>query len=69
MLAAWEAPDSWLAYARYNLGVALVRLDRVERGRAAARSRRAAWTAGTREQKSLRDKANLALGYAWLQAQ
>jgi tetratricopeptide (TPR) repeat protein len=67
VLAAWEAPDSWLAYARFNLGVALVRLGRVADG-AALLDRVGRMEATTAEQKSLRDKANLALGYAWLQA-
>jgi tetratricopeptide (TPR) repeat protein len=65
-LDAWDAPDSWLAYARYNLGVALVRLDRVTDG-ARLLDRVGRMQAATSEQKSLRDKANLALGYAWLQ--
>ena len=66
VLAAWDAPDSWLAYARYNLGVALVRLNRVEEG-ARLLDRVGRMDADTPEHKSLRDKANLALGYAWLQ--
>lgn len=67
ILAAWDAPDSWLAYARYNLGVALVRLNRVSEG-AELLDRVGRAGADTPEQKSLRDKANLALGYSWLQA-
>ncbi len=67
VLEAWDAPDSWLAYARYNLGVALVRLQRVAEG-AALLDRVGRMDAATAEQKDLRDKANLALGYAWLQA-
>ena len=67
VLAAWQAPDSWLAYARYNLGVALVRLNRVAEG-AKLLDRVGRMDADTDEQKSLRDKANLALGYAFLQA-
>ena len=67
VLAAWDAPDSWLAYARYNLGVAMVRLNRVPEG-AKLLDRVGRMDADTTEQKSLRDKANLALGYAYLQA-
>ncbi len=67
VLAAWKAPDSWLAYARYNLGVALVRMQRVDDG-AALLDRVGTLSAATAEQKNLRDKANLALGYAYLQA-
>jgi tetratricopeptide (TPR) repeat protein len=67
VLATWDAPGAWLAYAQFNLGVALVRLDRVAEG-AALLERVGTMEAPTPEQKSLRDKANLALGYAWLQA-
>ena len=66
VLAAWDAPDSWLAYARYNLGVALVRLNRVSEG-AELLDRVGRMDAENADQKSLRDKANLALGYAYLQ--
>jgi tetratricopeptide (TPR) repeat protein len=66
VLASWDAPESWLAYARYNLGVALVRLGRVDDG-SRLLERVGRMSADTAEQKSLRDKANLALGYAWLQ--
>lgn len=67
VLADWKAPGQWLAYARYNLGVALVRLGRVSEG-AALLENVGQMRASTAEEKSLRDKANLALGYAWLQA-
>jgi tetratricopeptide (TPR) repeat protein len=67
VLADWDAPDPWSAYARYNLGVALVRLGRTAEG-AALLDRVGRLDAATEEEKDLRDKANLALGYAWLQA-
>jgi hypothetical protein len=67
-LSNWHGAPDWTAYAQFNLGVALVRkerladaipyLDRV--GRMETRSE---------ELLSLRDKANLALGFALLQAQ
>ncbi len=67
LLSDWQGPADWTAYAGLNLGVAFVRdgrlaagaeqLDRVGR----LRSRNA-------ELRNLRDKANLALGYAYLQA-
>jgi tetratricopeptide (TPR) repeat protein len=66
VLAAWDAPESWLAYSRYNLGVALVRMNRVAEG-SALLDRVGSMEAGTAEQTSLRDKANLALGYTYLQ--
>lgn len=59
--------DAWSAYARFNIGVALVRQDRVEE---AATLLDAVGRMGVRtaELAALRDKANLALGYAWLNA-
>src|SRR5450631_2409608 len=67
-LSNWHGPPDWTAYAQFNLGVALVRkgrlgdatryLDRVGRMETA-----------NEELLTLRDKANLALGFALLQAQ
>ncbi|MDP9091091.1 MAG: tetratricopeptide repeat protein [Pseudomonadota bacterium] len=67
-LGNWHGAPDWTAYAQFNLGVALVRrgrlpeaigyLDRV--GNIQTRSE---------ELLALRDKANLALGFALLQAQ
>jgi len=58
--------DDWAAFARFNLGVALVRSGDVAGGQR--------WLelvgtmpAATDEQLSLRDRANLALGFAMLQ--
>jgi len=71
VLENWDEPDEeWLGYARYNIGVALVRLGDVETG-----ARVLAEVGGTERDEdtseamlALRDKANVALGYAWLQA-
>ncbi len=67
-LGSWHGAADWTAYAQFNLGVALVRtgrlpeaigyLDRV--GNIQTRSE---------ELLALKDKANLALGFALLQAQ
>jgi hypothetical protein len=67
-LSAWHGPPDWTAYAEFNLGVALVRkgrlpdaishLDQVGR-----------METSSEELLALRDKANLALGFAFLQAQ
>lgn len=67
-LSAWHGAPDWTAYAQFNLGVALVRkgrlpeairyLDRVGR-----------METYDEELLSLKDKANLALGFAYLQAQ
>jgi tetratricopeptide (TPR) repeat protein len=67
-LSAWHGPRDWTAYAQFNLGVALVRVGRLpdairhldEVGRMETKSE---------ELLALRDKANLALGFALLQAQ
>ncbi|HEY8520742.1 MAG TPA: tetratricopeptide repeat protein [Gammaproteobacteria bacterium] len=67
-LESWRRPsDEWVGYAKYNVGVALVRLGRVEEGA------RVLNEVGTLDPENpalaaLRDKANVALGYAWLQA-
>ena len=68
VLQAWRGPPDWTAYAKFNLGVALVRKGRLTDavnlldsvGRMDVRGE---------EMLSLRDKANLALGFALLQAQ
>jgi hypothetical protein len=66
LLDGWQGPEGWVAYARYNLGVALARLDRPEAAiRQLDRLGRSA--AATAELRDLRDKANLALGYIFLQ--
>jgi len=67
LLEDWDAPGSWLAYARYNLGVALAALGRTGEAQALL-ERVGSMAASGEEQKGLRDKANLALGYALLQA-
>ena len=67
-LSSWHGAPDWTAYAQFNLGIALVRKDRLADavpyldrvGRMETRSE---------ELLSLRDKANLALGFALLQAQ
>jgi len=67
-LSAWHGAPDWTAYAQFNLGVALVRtgrlqdaiphLDQVGRMETASE-----------ELMALKDKANLALGFALLQAE
>lgn len=67
-LEAWERPrDEWVGYAKYNIGVALVRLGRIEQG-AGVLAEVGSLEPGTPALEALRDKANVALGYAWLQA-
>lgn len=67
-LGRWHGAPDWTAYAQFNLGVALVRTGRLadaishldQVGRMETRSE---------ELLALRDKANLALGFALLQAE
>ncbi len=66
VLDRWHGPDDWTAYARFNLGVAWIRSGRFAEGvRILDRVGRMGNPAP--ELRDLRDKANLALGYAWLQ--
>src|SRR4029434_9321449 len=62
-----DGSDAWSAYARFNIGVALWRTERLDD---AAKLLDAVGQieAPTEELAALRDKANLALGYAWLKA-
>jgi hypothetical protein len=64
-LRDWKGTPDWQAFAQFNLGVALVRQDRL------AEADPVLTTVGTIETRSeellsLRDRANLALGFAWL---
>ncbi|NNF39799.1 MAG: hypothetical protein HKN64_00375 [Woeseiaceae bacterium] len=65
-LENWRGDTEWANYASFNIGVALVRLGRIDE------AKRILNELGTiepfnEEMMSLRDKANLALGYALLQ--
>jgi lipopolysaccharide biosynthesis regulator YciM len=69
LLNAWKGrrdQSDWLAYAQYNLGVALVRKGLVTEADPFLTSV-GSIESGRREMRSLRDRANLALGYAYLQ--
>jgi hypothetical protein len=66
-LKSWQGPADWMAYARFNLGVALVRAGRLPEADPILTA------VGTLQSDSdelltMRDKANLALGFAYLQA-
>ncbi len=68
-LSNWHGAPDWTAYAQFNLGMALVRRDRLAEAaryldRVGTHARRA-----VEELLALKDKANLALGFALLQAQ
>ncbi|MDE2250072.1 MAG: hypothetical protein KGL25_01520, partial [Gammaproteobacteria bacterium] len=66
-LAHWQGPPDWMAFARFNLGVALVRQNRLAEADPVLTAVGTSDMPGS-EMAALRDKANLALGYAWLQA-
>jgi len=65
-LQKWKGKTEWASYAKFNVGVALVRLGRIDE---AARLLNDLGNLDpfNEELTSLRDKANLALGYALLQ--
>ena len=66
-LDGWQGAPEWTAYGQFNLGVALVRAGREERG---LQLLDAVGTLVTENPEliALRDKANVAIGYASLQA-
>jgi len=67
LLKAFNGPPDWLAFARFNMGVALVRQNRLPEADAELT---AVGTLATSQPEllALRDRANLALGFAYLQA-
>jgi len=68
LLNNWKGDETWTAYANYNTGVALVRMGQLEMG-ATLLDRVGTMRASTEEMRSLRDQANVALGFSYLQAQ
>jgi len=66
VLQDWPRRDAWANYAMFNLGVAMVRSGRVNEA-AALLDELGDLNPVNEEMSSLRDKANLALGYAYLQ--
>ncbi len=66
LLSAWKGKTEWSRYAQFNLGVAMVRSGRIEEAQRilAELGDIDPWN---EELTSIRDKANLALGYALLQ--
>jgi tetratricopeptide (TPR) repeat protein len=68
VLETWHKPnDVWIGYAKFNIGVSLVRLGQIEAGTKVL-DEVGRLAPENPELDSLRDKANVALGYAWLQA-
>ncbi|HUK02565.1 MAG TPA: hypothetical protein VLW26_09835 [Steroidobacteraceae bacterium] len=67
LLRGWQGPPDWMAYARFNLGVALVRENRLDEADGFL-TQVGTLQSGQAEMLALRDRANLALGFAYLQA-
>ena len=68
VLDEWRRPRAdFVGYAKFNIGVALVRMGRVAEG-AAVLDEVGLLDADNPALAPLRDKANVALGYAWLKA-
>lgn len=66
LLRSWKGKTEWASYAKFNLGVALVRNGQVDAA-AEILEDLGEMNPFNEELTSLRDKANLALGYALLQ--
>ena len=66
LLDNWKGGTEWASYAKFNIGVALVRSGRVEQAEALLNDL-GDLDPFNEELTALRDKANLALGYALLQ--
>jgi TolA-binding protein len=66
VLKGWAGSSQWRAYAEYNLGVALLRSGQTETG-VRALDELGQRAATGEEALALRDRANVALGYAYVQ--
>jgi tetratricopeptide (TPR) repeat protein len=67
LLSGWSSRSTWMQFARFNLGVALLRSNRLADG---AQFLDAVGTLESPDEEmlALKDKANLALGFAYMQA-
>jgi len=66
VLNAWRGKNEWATYAKYNLSVAMVRSGRINSA-VGMLDELGQLDPYNEELSALRDKANLALGYAYLQ--
>ena len=66
LLAGLRSKSDWAHYGRYNLGVALIKAGETEKGVVLLEQVGRAPVQGE-ELRSLRDKANVALGFTYLQ--
>ncbi len=67
LLKDWRGPADWMAYAQFNLGVALVRESKVSEADPFL-TRVGTLDTDRPELLALKDRANLALGFAYLQS-
>ena len=67
LLRNWKGPADWMAYAQFNVGVALVRENKLAEADAFLKQVGTMDTSRA-ELLALKDRANLALGFAHLQA-
>lgn len=67
VLSAWKGSPTWSAYARFNLGVALVRQKKLAEAEPFLTGVGTMYAEST-ELLALKDRANLAMGFAELQA-
>jgi hypothetical protein len=68
LLANWKGPADWTAYAQFNLGVAYVRDGKLAQADPFL-MRVGTMVTSRPELLALKDRANLALGFAYLQAE
>jgi tetratricopeptide (TPR) repeat protein len=66
VLDHWDAPSVWRSYAEFNLGVAWIRAGKMDQG-AQVLDGLGQRSADSQEALALRDQANVALGYAYVQ--
>jgi hypothetical protein len=67
LLANWKGPADWMAYAQFNLGVAYIREGKLEQADPYL-AKVGTITTSRPELLALKDRANLAIGFAHLQA-
>ncbi len=67
LLERWRGPGEWHHFASYNLGVAYIRAGNLQQGANILEDITAKRGVDREEFQSLQDKANVALGYSYLQ--
>ncbi|HEY5101304.1 MAG TPA: hypothetical protein VII70_00860, partial [Steroidobacteraceae bacterium] len=67
LLNGWKGPADWMDYARFNLGVALIRVGRLPAADPVL-TQVGTLQSDQSELLALKDRANLALGFGYLQA-